>query len=114
MELFGAFPLAQLSRNSGSFNDLDAWMSHPVSRSHLVVHLFHSTVESGVTIFLVHVMVPSSALVPQPDAIVLDFGRILLKDLQGNQIEDISERTKRNLTEAHEALCCKLCCGIEY
>lgn len=102
MELFGAFPLAQLSRNGSSLDDLNAWRSYPVPRSHLGVHLFHSTIESGVTIFLVHVMIPSSALVAQPDAIVLDFGRILLKDLQRNKIDNLyseQSQTKRNSTE---------------
>ena len=61
-----------------------------MSRSHLGVHLFHSAVESCVAIFLVHVVIASSTLVAEPDTIVLDFGGILLKDLQGNHIEDYS------------------------
>ena len=49
--------------------------------SHLIVHLLHGTIQGGITVLLVHVVVPSPALVTQPDAIVLDCGRVTLKDL---------------------------------
>ena len=73
--------LAQGHRDSGSLDDLDARGAHPVTRSHLVVHLLHGSVERQITVFLVHVVVASSTLVPHPDTVVLDGGRVLLKNL---------------------------------
>lgn len=56
-------------------------VTNPVARSHLSVHLFHSTVQSGIPVLLVHVMVAGSTLVPQPDTIVLDGRWIFLENL---------------------------------
>lgn len=81
MELFSDLSLAQLGWDSGCLDDLDARESDTVSRSHLSVHLFHTSVKSGVTVFLVHVVVPSSALVPQPNTEILDCCWVLLIDL---------------------------------
>ncbi|CAF2095624.1 unnamed protein product [Brassica napus] len=77
VKLFGALPLAKLCRNSGCLDDLDAREPHTVSGRHLGVHLLNGTVQSSVTVLLVHVVVPSSALVPQPDSKVLDRCRIV-------------------------------------
>ena len=82
MKLFGALPLAKLGRNSGCLNDLDAREPDTVSGRHLGVHLLNGTVQGSVTVLLVHVVVPSPALEPQPDSKVLDRCRVLLKDLQ--------------------------------
>ena len=82
VKLFGALPLAKFGRNSRSLDDLDAREPHTVSGRHLGVHLLNGTVQGGVTELLVHVVVPSPALVPQPDSKVLDRCRVLLKDLQ--------------------------------
>lgn len=82
MELFGAFSLAELSWDSCSLDNLDAWKPNSVTRSHLGVHLFHSPIKGGVTVFLVHVVITSSALIPQPNTIVLDCCRVLLKNLK--------------------------------
>ena len=81
MELLGALPLAKLGGDGGGLNDLDAVAAHPVTGGHLGVHLLNTTIQSGVTVLLVHVVIPSSALISQPDAIVLDGCRVLLKNL---------------------------------
>lgn len=86
MELLGALPLAKLSRDGGSLDDLDAVRTDPVTRSHLSVHLFNSTVQSGVTVLLVHIVVTGSTLVPQPYTVVLDGGGALLKNLQKSKV----------------------------
>lgn len=52
-----------------------------MARSHLSVHLLHSPVQSGITVLLVHIVITSSTLITQPDAIVLDLGWVLLKNL---------------------------------
>ena len=82
MELLCALPLAELSWNSGRLDDLDAVMTDPVARSHFSVHLFYTTIQCGITVLLVHVVVPSATLITQPNAVILDLSRILLKDLQ--------------------------------
>lgn len=84
MELLGALPLAHGSRYGSCLDDLNAGKPYAVSRGHLIVHLFHCTVQGGITELLVHVVIPSSTLISQPYAIVLDCGRVLLKDLQMN------------------------------
>jgi hypothetical protein len=56
-----------------------------VAGSHLCVHLLNCAIEGSVTVFLVHVVVSGPALVTQPDAKVLDSGRVLLKNLQTKQ-----------------------------
>jgi hypothetical protein len=81
VELLGVVPLAQLEINRRGLDDLDARGSHSVARSHLSVHLLHSTIHSSVTVLLVHVVVTGSALVAQPDTKVLDRGWVALKDL---------------------------------
>lgn len=81
MELLGIVPLAETEMDSSCFDDLNARGSHTVARGHLSVHLLHCTIESCVTVLLVHVVVAGSALVAQPNAKVLDCGRILLKYL---------------------------------
>lgn len=81
MELLGAFSLAELGRDSSCLNDLDAVMSDPVSRRHLSVHLLDSSVQSGVSILFVHVVITSSTLVPKPYAKVLDCCWVLLEYL---------------------------------
>lgn len=82
VELFCAVSLAKLSWDSCSLDDLDARKPDSVARSHLGVHLFHSTIKGGVTVFLVHVVITSSALVTQPNTIVLDCCGVFLKNLQ--------------------------------
>lgn len=82
VELLGALPFAQLCWDGGSLNDLDAWKPHPMTRRHFSVHLFNGTIESGISVFLVHVVIASSTLIPQPNSIVLNLGRIFLKNLQ--------------------------------
>jgi len=81
VELLGVVPLAELEVDCCCLNDLDAGGPHTVTGGHLVVHLLHSTIQGGVTVLLVHVVVTCSALVTQPDAVVLDCGRVALKDL---------------------------------
>lgn len=81
VELLGVVPLAELEVDSGGLDDLDARESHTMARSHLGVHLFHGTIQCSVTVLLVHVVVTGSALVTQPDAIVLDRGWVALEDL---------------------------------
>lgn len=81
MELFGNFPLAKFSWDSGRLDNLDAMMANPVTRSHFGVHLLYSTIQSGISVLFVHVMITSPTLVTQPDTIVLDCGWVLLKDL---------------------------------
>ena len=82
MELLCALPLAELSWNSGRLDDLDAVMTDPVARSHFSVHLFYTTIQCGITVLLVHVMIPSPTLVAQPNTIVLDFCWVFLKNLR--------------------------------
>ena len=85
MELLGALSLAQLCRDCSGLDDLNAREPHSVARSHLGVHLLHSTVESCVTELLVHVVVSSSALVTQPDTVVLNLRGVLLENLQDKE-----------------------------
>lgn len=99
MELLCAFSLAQLGWYCGCPDDLNAWRPYSVTRSHLSVHLLNSTVKSSVSIFLVHIVIPSSALISQPDSIVLNFGRILLKNLQYK----LKKLDKDNLIIKHKA-----------
>jgi len=82
VELLGVVPLAQLEVDRRCLDDLDAGGPHAVAGGHLVVHLLHGTVQGGVTVLLVHVVVTCPALVTQPDAIVLDSGWVALKDLR--------------------------------
>lgn len=82
VELFGVLPLAKLSWDGGCLDNLNARKPNPVARSHLSVHLFHSPIQSGITVFLVHIVVTCSALIPQPYPIVVDFGWVLFKYLQ--------------------------------
>lgn len=82
MKLLGALSLAKFGGYGGCFDDLNAWRPYPVARSHLIVHMFDSSVESCVPVLLVHVVVTSSTLISQPDPIVLDLGRFSLKNLQ--------------------------------
>ena len=81
VELLSVVPLAELEVDSGGLDDLDARESHTMARSHLGVHLFRGTIQCSVTVLLVHVVVTGSALVTQPDAIVLDRGWVALEDL---------------------------------
>lgn len=82
MKLLSALCLAKFCMYGGCFDDLNAWKPYPVARSHFIVHLLDSTIESSVTVFLVHVVVTSSALISQPNSIVLDLGWFSLKNLQ--------------------------------
>lgn len=86
VELLSTLPLAKFSRDCGSLNDLDAMATDPVARSHLGVHVLNSTIQSSITVLLVHVVITSSTLIPQPDTIVLDLCWVLLKNLQANQV----------------------------
>ena len=81
MHLLGALPFAKLSWYGGCLNDLNAWIPNSVARSHLSIHLFNRTIECSVPIFLVHVVISSSALISQPNSIVFYLGGILLKNL---------------------------------
>lgn len=82
MELLGALPLAEFGFDGGGLYDLDAWRSDSVTRCHFIVHVFNSTIQSSVSVFLVHVVVSSSALISQPNSIIFNLGWIFLKDLQ--------------------------------
>ena len=53
-----------------------------MTRSHLIIHLLNCSIESKVTVLLVHVVVASPALITHPDTIVLDGGGVLLKNLE--------------------------------
>jgi hypothetical protein len=81
VELLSVVPLAELEVHRRSLDDLDAGGPHAVARGHLVVHLLHSAIQGCVAVLLVHVVVAGSALVAQPDAVVLDCRRVTLKDL---------------------------------
>lgn len=82
MELFGALSLAELGWDCSRLDDLNAVMADPVTWSHFIVHLFNSTIQSCITVLLVHVVIPGSALVPQPYPKIFYSGRVLLKDLE--------------------------------
>jgi len=82
VELLGALSLAKLSGDGSDLNDLDARKPNPVARCHLSIHLLNNTIQSSVPVFLVHVVITCSALVLQPYSKVLDYDRILLKNLQ--------------------------------
>ena len=81
MELLSVVTLAEFKVDSSSLDDLNARESDTVAGSHLSVHLLNSTIEGGITVLLVHVVVASPTLVTQPDAIVLDSCWVLLKNL---------------------------------
>jgi len=81
MKLLSVITLADAEVDSGSLDDLDAGGPDTVAGSHLCVHLLNRTIEGGVTVLLVHVVVSSPALVTQPDTKVLDCGGVLLKNL---------------------------------
>nr|XP_018680316.1 PREDICTED: uncharacterized protein LOC108952562 [Musa acuminata subsp. malaccensis] len=68
-------------RNGGSPDNLDAKAPDSVAGCHLVVHLLHGTVQCSIPVLFVHVVVTCSALVPQPDAIILDLCWFPLKYL---------------------------------
>ena len=99
VELLGVVPLAELEVNCCRLNDLDAGWPHAVTGSHLIVHLLHGTIKGGITVLLVHVVVPSPALVTQPDAIVLDCGRVTLKDLW--KIKQVLKQTWKRKETLH-------------
>lgn len=82
MELLGALPLAEFCWDSCCLDNLDARRPHPVTRCHLSVHVFYSTIQSCVSVLLVHVVITSPTLVSQPDSIVVDRSWIFLKNLQ--------------------------------
>lgn len=50
--------------------------------SRLIVHLLHGTIQGGITVLLVQVVVTCPALVTQPDATVLDFFRVTLRSVK--------------------------------
>jgi len=85
VKLLGVLTLAERYWNSCSLNDLDARGTHPMARSHLIVHLLHCSIESQISVLLVHVVVASPALIAHPDTIVLDGGGVLLKNLIDGQ-----------------------------
>lgn len=82
MELLGAFPLAKLCWDGCCLDDLDAWKPHPVTRGHLIVHILYCTIQSCVSVLLVHIVITSSTLVSQPNPIIIYLSWILLKNLQ--------------------------------
>ena len=81
LKLLGLLMFVKLFGNGGCLNNLDAGITHPVTRSHLIVHLLNSTIQSGISVFLVHIVVTSSTLVAKPDTKILDCCWIFLKDL---------------------------------
>lgn len=110
MELFGAFPFAKFCRDGSCLNDLDAWKPHSVPRCHLSVHVFYCTIESCVTVLLVHVVITSSTLISKPNSIIVDLGWIFLKNLQSETeirmcwvcpTTSESESGPRNITKQH-------------
>lgn len=102
MELLRVVPLAQLEVHCRSLDDLDAGGTHAVARSHLRVHLLHPAVQGRVAVLLVHVVVPRPALVTEPDAVVLDGGGVLLKDLTERDTQTyILVRISRQDNEVH-------------
>jgi len=64
--------LAQGRREVSNSNDLDIARQRAVSPSHFSVHLRDSPTTSDVTILLVHVVSRRSAVITEPDGIVLD------------------------------------------
>jgi hypothetical protein len=96
VELLRVVPLAQLEVDRRRLDDLDAGGPHAVARGHLVVHLLHGAVQGRVAVLLVHVVVPRPALVPQPDAVVLDGGWVALEDLRN--IKPVKEQRWTNRT----------------
>jgi hypothetical protein len=82
MELFCVISFAELGWYCRSLDDLDARGPHTMTWSHFVIHLFYSTIQSGISVLLVHVMVTCPALVSHPDTIVLYCSRLLFKYLQ--------------------------------
>ena len=64
MELLGVIAFAELRRNGRRLNDLDAWWSHSMTRCHLIIHLLNCPIQCSIPVLLVHVMIPSSTLVP--------------------------------------------------
>jgi len=91
VELLGVHTLAHFRGNGGSLDDLDTRRAHPMTRSHLIIHLLNCSVECKITVFLVHVVVAGSALVPHPDTVVLDGSGILLENLTQAIIKDSGE-----------------------
>lgn len=63
---------------------LDLRVAHAVARRHLLVELRDGSVERGVAVLLVHVVVASARLVPHPDAVVLHGRGLALKDLRAD------------------------------
>ncbi|GJX83581.1 retrovirus-related pol polyprotein from transposon TNT 1-94, partial [Tanacetum coccineum] len=100
VELLGGLPLAKLSGNGSGLDDLDARVTDSVTRSHFSVHLLDGTVEGGVSVLLVHVVVTGPGLVPQPDAVVLDGCWVLLEDLQECESKPVRYRYNYSNREA--------------
>lgn len=102
MELLGALALAEFGRDCSSLDDLNAMVPDTVTGCHLIVHLLNSTIQCGVPVLLVHVVITSPALVPQPDAIVLDLCWFPLKYLASqnkaalNQFINIKYKLQNN------------------
>ena len=46
------------------------------------LHLLHSTIQGDIPVLLVHVVVACTGLIPDPYAVVLNLGGVLLSDLQ--------------------------------
>jgi hypothetical protein len=81
VELLGVLTLAQRDRDCGGLDDLNAREPNSVTRSHLVVHLLYCSVHCGITVLLVHIVIPSTTLITHPDTEVLDRGGVFLENL---------------------------------
>ena len=75
MHLQDVLAAALLVRDGGRVDDLDRTGVCAVATGHLLVELPNSAVDVHIAELLVHVVSVGTAVIPQPDAIVLHLGR---------------------------------------
>jgi len=80
MELLDIGTLGISSLHSGSFNDGDAAMTDTMAGSHFLIELLDGTVKGDIAVLLVGVVDTGTGVVTNPNAKVLNSGRVLLKD----------------------------------
>ncbi len=87
VELGHASALALGRGDHSGLHDLDVGDAASVAGGHLLVHVLHGGVEGQLAVLLVHVVNAGAGLIAQPDAEVLDRGRLLLEDLAARGVQ---------------------------
>lgn len=85
MELLDVGTLGVSSLHGGSLNNRDAAVTDTMAGTHFLVELLNGTVEGDITVLLVGVVDTSTGVVTNPNAKVLNSGRVLLEDFIDSQ-----------------------------